>query len=62
MCEILHQMVWKLEQLATHRISIFQALDLLEATAQQDEELVVINLMRESYCEILLETQLQKSA
>lgn len=62
MCEILTKMVHKLEALTTHHISIFQALDLLEATAHNNDEIIVINVMRESFFELLLEEQLQKSA
>lgn len=62
MCEILSQMVCRLEKLVSCPISIFQALDLLEATARGDAEIIVINVMRESYDEILLEAHMRKSA
>lgn len=62
MCEILHKMVRQLETLATHHISISQGLDLLEVTARNNNEIIVVNVMRESFVEVLIEEQSRKTA
>ncbi len=62
MCEILSKVVWKLEKLTTRHISISRALDFLEATTDNINELIVINILRESYNELLVEEQLYKTA
>jgi hypothetical protein len=44
----------KLEQLSRHQIPIARSLDLLESRARTVEEIVVIEVMRESYEEMAL--------
>ncbi|MBF0288993.1 MAG: hypothetical protein HQM14_14340 [SAR324 cluster bacterium] len=62
MCETLSKMVWKLEKLTTRRISISRALDFLEATTDNTDEIIVINILRESYNELLVEEHSYKTA
>ncbi len=42
----------ELESLVKHQISVERALDLMEASTHDLEELVAINTMRESLCEL----------
>ncbi|MBU3915057.1 hypothetical protein KKA14_05925 [bacterium] len=42
----------ELENLVKHQISVERALDLMEASTHDLEELVAINTMRESLCEL----------
>jgi len=53
--DILHKMITKLEALAEENIPISEGLDLLEDTAQSYDELIVINVIRESFGEVVVE-------
>jgi len=62
MCEVLNKMVRQLETLTTHHMLISQGLDQLESNAQNDYEIIVVNVMREAFFEVLLEEQHRKTA
>ncbi|MBF0279373.1 MAG: hypothetical protein HQM13_16370 [SAR324 cluster bacterium] len=62
MSEILHEMTRQLVTLATHHISITDGLDWLESNARNHQEIIVVNVMRESYFEVMMEEQSRKSA
>lgn len=62
MFDTLHKMVRQLETMANRHISISRALDMLEEASQTYDELIVVNVMRESLHELVMEEQLCKSA
>ena len=55
MFDTLRKMIGHLETMATQHISISQALDMLEDAAQTYDELIVVNVMRESFNELMME-------
>ncbi|MCH8841421.1 MAG: hypothetical protein IID61_00430 [SAR324 cluster bacterium] len=47
-----HHLAGKLKRLLSHDISAGRSFDLLQSRARTIEEMVVIEVMRESYCEV----------
>ncbi len=62
MCEVLNKMARQLEMLTAHHMLISQGLDQLESNARNSYEIIVVNVMRESFFEVLLEEQPRKTA
>lgn len=62
MLNTLQKMVVRLETMANQNISISHALDVLETNAHTYDELLVINVMRESFNELVSEKDLCQTA
>lgn len=62
MLNTLQKMVVRLETMANQNISISRALDVLETNAHTYDELLVINVMRESFNELVSEKDLCQTA
>ena len=58
----LREMVGKLERLTRQQLTISQGLDVLEEQAQNCNELLVVNVMRDAFYETMLEEQLAGGA
>ena len=58
----LREMVGKLESLTRQQLTISQGLDVLEEQAQNCNELLVVNVMRDAFYETMLEEQLASGA
>ena len=50
-----HQFARELDRLCRNSIPMSQAFDMLENTAKSNMDLIVINVMRDSFNEVLLE-------
>lgn len=55
MLETLQKLINQLETMTCHRMSISKAIDVIESSANTYDELVVINVIRESYQELSTE-------
>lgn len=62
MFDTLHKLIRQLESMTHHHISISSAIDMMEANANTVDELVVINVIRESFNELLVEEHQWKTA
>ncbi len=58
----LREMVGKLESLTRQQLTISQGLDVLEEQAKTCNELLIINVMRDAFYEMMLEEQLASGA
>ena len=54
--DILHEMMTTLETLAHEQVPLARSLDLLESTAENYNELIVLNVIRESLGEVTVES------
>ena len=62
MVESLKRVVGQLENMTSQRLSISHSLDAIEASAKTCNDLIIINVMRDSFHEVLTEESLYQAA